>query len=308
MRKMLNYQDLTYKELQQLDRAKTIFLMSVSPIEVHGDHLPTGTDIYVSEELINRYEKELACKYPSYTLVKLPPLYAGANALPVEGSLSIPANTLEKLLISYCKGLSKQGFKYLFIADNHGGPGHQMAMEVVTRKMYRKHKFYFINPFNLEFKYMVQHDPSFLESIGLGPKTCGDDHDSHGGTNETSLMLASAPGKIKPNYIEVETSIPPSVTGGPKVIQTVASILAKLGAKELPRDLTHLANTLAWVSDPKMKSYMGDPKIASKDAGERMLNGRVKVAMDLFEKALRGEEIATTPMLWSVRVLRNLPE
>lgn len=305
---MLNYQDLTYGDIKSLDRDKTIFLMSVSPIEVHGDHLPTGTDVFVSEELINRYRRELDKKYPDYTLVKLPPLYAGANALPVDGSLSVPAKVVEGMLESYAKGLQKQGFKYLFIADNHGGPTHQMAMESVSRKMWKRHKFYFINPFNLEFKYMVHHDERFLESIKLQPKACGDDADSHGGTNETSLMLASAPDKIKGNYKEVEDSLPPQVKGAIKGVVLLSKLTGKLGGTEVSKDLIHLANTLAWVSDEDMKPYMGAPMRATKEAGERMLEGRVKVAMGLFDQALMGKEIKSTPMLWGVRFLKNVSE
>ncbi len=305
---MLNYQDLTQNEVEKLDRDKTIFLMSVSPIEVHGDHLPMGTDIFVSEELLNRYKRELNKTHPHHTLVKLPPLYAGANALPVLGSISVPAKVLEELLLAYSKGLQKQGFKYLFIADNHGGPTHQMAMEAVAKKMWKKYKFYFVNPFNLEFKYMVQHDKDFLESINLGPSTCGDDNDSHAGTNETSLMLASAPDKIKGDFLKVEASKPPIIKGGVKMIMLFSNIFNFFGAKQLSKDLIHLANTLAWVSDKEMKSYMGDPKLANIESGERMLEGRVQVAMKLFNSALKGEKLATTPMLWNLRFLKNVSE
>ena len=143
---VLEYVELRLPEISQLDREKTVFLISVSPIEVHGPHLPVGTDVFVADELLNRYVLKLGENHPELTFVKLPPLYAGSDALPVPGSLSVPAVYLEGILIAYGDGLAKQGFRYLFVADNHGGPRHQMAIEASARRLWREHNFYLIDP------------------------------------------------------------------------------------------------------------------------------------------------------------------
>ena len=49
--------------------------MAVSPIEVHGPHLPLGTDVFVAEELRRRYAAALQEEFPDYTLVVLPSLH-----------------------------------------------------------------------------------------------------------------------------------------------------------------------------------------------------------------------------------------
>jgi creatinine amidohydrolase len=206
---VLEYVKLCLPEILELDREKTVFLISVSPIEVHGPHLPVGTDVFIAEALLDRYVSELGKNHPELTLVKLPPLYVGSDALPYPGSLSVPAPHLEGILIAYGQGLAKQGFRYLFVADNHGGPRHQMAIEASARKLWRKHNFYLIDPFGLVFRYMVQHDPDFMQRTGLGPGECGDDADSHAGTNETSLMLACCSEKVDSDFGEVEPSLPP---------------------------------------------------------------------------------------------------
>ncbi len=254
---------------------------------------------------------ELGKNHPELTLVKLPPLYAGSDALPYPGSLSIPAPHLEGILTAYGQGLAEQGFRYLFVADNHGGPRHQMAIEASARKLWHKHNFYLIDPFGLVFRHMVQHDSDFMQRTGLGPGECGDDPDSHAGTNETSLMLASYPGKAARNFKEVEPSLPPSLRGGSAFVAGLGRFISLLGGRKLGRDLKHLANTLAWVSDPNMKPYMGDPGKAKQEAGEAMLAARVEVAIELFERALASsgkEPVHIEPMLWGVRFLRKLPE
>lgn len=314
--KVMDYVEMSLPELRALDPGKTVFMISVSPIEVHGPHLPVGTDVFVSDDLAERYMAELHKRQPHLQFVRLPSLYIGSDALPVAGSLSVPAVHLEGVLKAYGKGLAKQGFRYLFVADNHGGPRHQMAVEAAARALWRKYRFYLIDPFGADFRYMVQHDAEFMSRTGLGPGACGDDPDSHAGTNETSLMLACSPQRVQEDCRTVRASLPPAKRGAAKLVGGLATVVRLLSERTLGRDLDHLANTLAWVSDPEMIPYMGDPSKATREAGEAMLAARVEVAMDLFERALAGgtepdskrEPAHITPMLWGLRIMRKLPE
>lgn len=308
---VLEYVELRLPQIAELDRDKTVFLISVSPIEVHGPHLPVGTDVFIAEELLSRYVLTLRENHPELAFVKFPPLYAGSDALPVPGSLSVPAPHLEGILTAYGQGLAKQGFRYLLVADNHGGPRHQMAIEASARRLWRNHNFYLIDPFGLDFRYMVQHDPDFMQRTGLQPGECGDDPDSHAGTNETSLMLACCPDKVAEDFRKVESSRPPMLHGGSAFVAGLGRFISFLGGRKLGQDLEHLANTLAWVSDPNMKPYMGNPGKAKQESGEAMLAARVDIAVELFEKALASggkEPVHIEPMLWGVRFLRKLPE
>lgn len=298
----LEYQRMTLPQLKELDRNSTIFFISISPIEVHGPHLPTGTDVIVSLELQQRYIDKLSKRHPEMTMVTLPPLYAGSDALPVKGSLSVPAVALRTILLAYAKGLAAQGFKYLFIADNHGGPRHQLAFESAARKAWKKYRFYIVNPFLIEFRMMCHHEATLLSETGLKPGTCGDDADAHAGTNETSLMLAAAPEAVG-NYKETAPSLPPKAK-----LRLASGIAGTFGGGKIRRDLEHLGATLGWVSNRDMLPYMGDPQKASAEAGEAMLEARVNVALNLFEKALAGERLETAPMLWWLRPMMRLPE
>jgi len=304
MARVVEYIRQTLPQLQALDKAKTVALMSVSPIEVHGPHLPVGTDVYISQELQRRYLTELERRHPDLTLLVLPPLHAGADPLPVGGSINVPAPVLERLILAFAAGLAAQGFKYLLISDNHGGPRHQLAIEAAARSAWKKHRFYVIDPFGLEFRMMVQHDPGLMRATGLGPGTIGDDPDVHAGTNETSLMLATDPALIDPGYRDVPASAPTRGTGA---VAAIGRLVQALGGHIVGRDLEHLDATLAWTGRKGFTPYMGAPAKATKEAGEAMYNARVGVAMDLLERALRGEELRITPMLWGVRILRKLP-
>ncbi len=295
------YVELTLTELNEIEPQKTICLMTVSPIEVHGPHLPLGTDVFVGEKLQMEYCKALAKKYPDYSLIILPPLFAGCDTVPVKGSISIRARTLEKFMWDYVRGLAGQGFKYLIICDNHGGPSHQIAMEIVSRKAWRRYRFAIINPFNVVFKKMVQCDKNFLESIDLLPGKCGDDTDCHAGTNETSLMLVTNKDLVK-GYEDIPANQLPARTGMGAIIGWMGSIISKIGSARIKGELEHIANLLGWVND---STYIGSPNLASPEAGERMLKGHVAATMELVDNALSGERPYTEPMLWWMRAFRR---
>lgn len=305
---MRQYAELTWAELGELDRERTLFLMSVSPLEVHGPHLPVGTDVFVAEELRRRYAEALAEAHPELELVALPPLYAGADPLPFPGSVAVPPAALEGLLSATARGLAAQGFHYLILCDNHGGPRHQLAVESVARKAWRRDRFHLIDPFGAVYRAMVQHDPEFLAFTGLAAGRCGDDPDAHAGTNETSLLLAARPELVAEDYRGLPVSIPPARSFARTAVQAVAALLLACGARETAADLLHLGETLAWVGDPRKLPYMGAPALATPAAGEAMYRGHVRIMLQLVEQAFRGEPACLRPMLWSVRFLKHLPQ
>ena len=305
---MLEYAKLTYPELQALDRERAVFLGAVSPLEVHGPHLPVGTDVFVAEELLRRYAVALREKHPEVELVALPPLYAGSDPLPFPGSVAIPPTVLEGHLLATAQGLARQGFKYLLVADNHGGPRHQLAIESAARKAWKRFRFYLIDPFGAVFRYMVQHDPEFLAVTGLAPGRCGDDADAHAGTNETSLMLAAHPELVKGEYRTLPASSPPARSSARTFLSAVARLLRSCGAREAAEDLLHLGETLAWIGDPGKQPYLGSPALASAEAGEAMYRGHVWAMLKLMDRALQGEPVPIRPLLWGLRLLKSVPQ
>ena len=300
---MLEYLELTIGDIKDLEREKTIFLMAVSPVEAHGPHLPVGTDVFIAEELQRRYAESLQQEFPRHTLVRFPPLFMGADALPVQGSLNFPAPLLKKILLSLSRELAGQGFRYLFLSDNHGGPRHQLAIEAAARRAWKKYRFIMVDPFNLIFRMMVEKDPRLLEETGLSPGCCGDDSDSHAGTNETSLIMALRSQRTSEAYRDIPLSGAPLPQKGIMAV----SRLCGLFSREMQRDLEHLARLLGWVNDKQMLPYLGAPAEASREGGEAMLRYHVTIAMELFRHALSGKPVPIRPLLWKLRILQYLP-
>src|SRR4030065_288158 len=142
----------------------------------------------------------MAGRYPDCDRLVLPPVYAGADTIPVAGSLKIDSRAIYHLLVSIGRSLAEQGFRYLLLTDNHGGPRHQIAIEKAGRKVYEERRFRIIAPFLNFSRRMVENAPALLAATGTGPGSSGDLTDAHAGRNETSLMLATAPEQVAPGW------------------------------------------------------------------------------------------------------------
>lgn len=304
MKKPYHYLELTMDELDQLERSRTIFLMSLGPIEAHGPHLPLGADILLGQKVQEQHLEIIQSDFPTYQPVIMPTLPLGADALPKLGSLGVSAPILRRTLLNWGRGLAKMGFKYLLLADNHGGPRHLLACEIAARQLYRKYNFYLLNPFSREFSMMMADDPRLLQQSGLQPGQCGDIADLHGGTNETSLFLAAKPEQVRDIYRE----LPPNSAPPPgKLFVLLAALFRILGQKSLGREIENLGQTALWAQDPDAPSYVGCPARAQAEAGIAMLEARKTVARSIIETALKGEKVSLRPPLWPLRILSRLP-
>ena len=294
---MLEYKNLTYKEIENLNRNKTIFLMALSPLETHGEHLPLGTDLIISDKLLELYHEKISNKYPDYNIIKLPSLALGASLLPIDGSIEIKARNLEKIIYDISLNLNKLGFKYLILADNHGGPAHQMAIESASSKARKKLGFRLLDPFNYFFKLMIKKDNKLLDKLNAQEGEIGDDKDLHAGNNETSLMLYLSSKNVREEYKKMKRSEVIEFNGLSKLLKKLSIIFNSVSLK-------HLAINLAWINDKNMKPYLGEPNEANIDRGQEMVEARISIEMEYIDKIIKNQEIEEKPLLWSLRFLR----
>lgn len=301
----LHYADLNAREVAGLDHAHTIALMALSPLEVHGPHLPIATDVIVARELQARILTRLEEHYPDYDRLVLPTFYAGCDTIPVPGSVNVDSRAIYHLLVSTGRCLAEQGFRYLIMTDNHGGPRHQIAIEKAVRRVYRKHRFYIVAPFLNFYRRMVECDPALLIATGTAPGSCGDLTDSHAGRNETSLMLATAPERVA-----AERESLGWVTIGRRslvyrLVMAGRPLLRRLGARQLAADLPALATALAWVTARNKPTYVGEPRLATAEAGHRMLDAHAEEALAQLARAMSGQPPYSRPLLWSLRFIEG---
>lgn len=299
--KRLEVVHLTAPELDSLSRETTLFVMTLSPIEVHGPHLPLGTDVRVAEEIRERALEKIGKRHPELDFAVLPSYPLGSDTIP--GSMEVDSRAVNLLVRAAGAFLAQRGFRYLLLLDNHGGPRHQIAVAKAVRRLYEREGFHVIAPFLSFYRRMVELDPTLLERLQAGPGACGDDQDCHAGTNETSLMLRAFPGMVRGEWEDlprvcVNTRRWPSL-----VLGSLGRLASAAGWKELGRDLVHVGTMLSWVTERNPSSYIGHPGAASPEAGERMLDAFADEALERTESALRGEPPFYRPLGWSLRFL-----
>lgn len=301
----LQYADLKAGEVDGLDPAHTIALMAVGPLEVHGPHLPFGTDPIVARELQARLLPRLEEHYPDYDRLVLPTFYAGSDILPVPGSINVDSRVLYHLLVATGRSLAEQGFRYLIVTDNHGGPRHHIAIEKAVRRVYRRHRFFIVAPFLNFHRRMVEHDPALLKDTGTAPGSCGDLTDDHAGRNETSLMLATAPGSVASGWESLGRVTISQRSLVHRLVMAARAPLRWLGARQLAADLPALAMYLGWVTARNKPIYVGEPRMASTEAGHLMLGAHVEEALTQLARAMRGRPPYSRPLLWSLRFIEG---
>ncbi len=299
MGETLEFAELTFPELDALDRSRTLFLQALSPLEIHGPHLPLGTDVFIAEEVRDRAMRRLQGLHPELTQVIMPSTYFGSDTIP--GSVNVNGIALNLLLKDEGAMLAAMGFKYLLLTDNHGGPRHQIAIAKAVRSLHRRYGFHLIAPFLSFYRKMIELEPQLLAKTGTGPGSTGDVADIHAGLNETSLMLASANPRIRPNWRELPaTSISPKRLPA-LLMRGLGAAAGTLGGRELGRDLAYLGQLLSWTTQPEMPTYIGAPSHATAEAGERVLEAFCDEAVELTQQALAGRAPFAHPLCWTLR-------
>jgi len=299
--KRLLLAEMTSPEVDALDREKAVFAMALSPLEVHGPHLPLGTDVWIAEEIRDRALEKIWERHPELDFVLFPPYYLGGDTIP--GSIEVDSRAINLLLRANASFLAERGFRYLLVTDNHGGPRHQIATAKAVKKLYDKEGFHIVAPFLSFFRRMAELDPELLARLGAGRGACGDDEDSHAGLNETSLMLRAFPAEVRPQWRDL-----PRVSINPRrwpslVMGTTGRLLRSLGAEELGNDLSHAGLMLSWITEKQPSTYIGEPRGASAEAGERMLDAFSDEAAAAVGEALAGKAPYHTPLGWSLRFI-----
>lgn len=94
---ILKMENITWKEVKELNKHKSVIIVALSPIEEHGPHLPLGTDYIFAEDLLDDVVNRLEEKNTEYNYIIHPPFPVGYNecVMNYPGTISYKANTIE---------------------------------------------------------------------------------------------------------------------------------------------------------------------------------------------------------------------
>src|SRR5262245_2979753 len=115
---MIEFQNLTWKEVREIITREAVFILPVGSTEAHGPHLPLATDVIISEEMSRQAAEKLVARGLE-TLV-LPAIAYSVTDFSREfpGTVSIRRSTAVALLTDICLSLYQQGAKLIAIANS----------------------------------------------------------------------------------------------------------------------------------------------------------------------------------------------
>ena len=198
--KITEFASLSWKQIDELDREKTIFFLPISPLEEHGPHLPVGTDMLVSTDAVKEAIKILYNKKPELNYVLLPTIPLGQCDFVKEfpGSFSINSKVLKNIVYSIGSSLAEHGFKYIVICTYHMAIQHLRGIYSAMKKLESKYGTKSCEPWAPYFhnRDMEKRQPKLDFDTSK---------EVHAGFRETSLMKYQYPYLVDESYKNLQS-------------------------------------------------------------------------------------------------------
>ena len=183
----------------------------MSPLEEHGPHLPVGVDAFAARHFAETLAERLVRERPGWSAVLAPTLHLGSFTFDTVGTVRVRQRVVRDIVVDYGDSLARAGFRFILVANGHGGPGHLVALEEASAIVSRRRGVTMASlSGHLAWQFLRGR---YLEKIegALGRELTAEERkafseDAHGGWWETSLMLA-----LKPHLVaEAYRQLPPA--------------------------------------------------------------------------------------------------
>jgi creatinine amidohydrolase/Fe(II)-dependent formamide hydrolase-like protein len=270
-------EELTWPQIDALDRERTLFILAVGMVEEHGPHLPVGADTlgvnYEAAGASTRVGRTL----PDWNVVMMPPVNygsSGANRLGDRlvhpGTYDVRASTLRSLVADIGAQVAQNGFKWIFVMNGHGAPTHNIAINEAcdfVSEAFGVTMLHLSGLFRADAaiqssrgKINEKHfSAAELSSFGL---------DVHAGVGETSGMLAIRPDLVRSSY------------------------------KALPSRAGHTLDELRHIATaPGWQGYLSSPARATAAYGRAVEAWWIDGFTTLILRAVRGENLFVRPRI-----------
>lgn len=254
--------EMNTKQIQTLDRQKTVVILPGGVLEQHGPYMPSFTDGYLNERLSRDLADAIVAR-PGWSALIFPtvPLgTGGANEIGYKnvfpGSYGVRALTLRTVFMDLATQLGDQGFRWVFIVHGHGSPLHNQALDQAGDYFRETFDGRMVNLDGLEPKPSADLPPfptlteKEQEENGL---------DIHAGMSELSRMLYVRPDLVDPTYKNARP----------------------FSARSM-ESLVQLAMGDSWLG------YFGSPRLATTSRGAQIYRRRSAQLIDLALKIIDG--------------------
>lgn len=247
--------EMSWVELEALDKDHSCILLPLSPIEEHGPHLPIGTDIFGAQDIAQLAAKNVCAKDSALQAILSPVIPLGCSPITADfpGTISLRGKTLYNLLVDFCSGLAESGFKYIVIVNHHLDSVHLKAiLEAIETVCDRFGVKIIETAGRILYSRITVDEITKGEEMGLSMKT-----EIHADVRETSFIKYSYPHLIKQNLEQ----LPPVRIDIREGLQKGLTTFKAMGASQ---------------------GYIGTPALASAALGKIHLEEQAQITADMI--------------------------
>jgi creatinine amidohydrolase len=251
--------EMTWQDVEGLDRASAVFFFVCGPVEQHGPQSPLGTDLYIAEHVMHRCAWHLADNGYSVVVAPTVPYVNALFSLPYPGSVSIRRRVVEEYLFDMLSSFASDGFKHLILTSQHVDPPWVRAAEGVCERLNAEHGARAIHGFERLVVDLLR-DPSQPELLGLD--LVGE---AHAGAAETGPMLHIQERLVREHLLN---ELPPQPVEFPRLKES--------------NSFREIGNGLG---------YTGDLSRSTREMGKKILAYYSDRFSDLILRHVRGEDV-----------------
>ena len=173
------FEYLTSPQLKEHIARKSLVILGIGTIEEHGNHLPTGTDLFITQRFMDDLRERLDAD-GSVPFLTLPAIWTGYSAKLMQawpGTIRMDTRTVMDMMRQIIGSLAEMGFDKIMVLNGHGH--HAELLRVVSRELSDDHGI----------------APAVINILSLGVKPYNAVRKGaaggsiHGGEDETSVML-----------------------------------------------------------------------------------------------------------------------
>lgn len=203
---LIKWAELREEEFEDaVKKSDGLCIVPVGCYEMHGEHLPVGTDVYEAVAVAEAAaEIETAVVFPDFTFGDVCGLVDRRGAVNLDPELRL------RLLECYCTEIARNGFDKILLLNYHGG-NPPFLNYFINAMQHKHHDFAVLSCFPVPL-FVEEIWPTIKEKGGaFYPELLPEDievirdHvengklDGHGGLLETAMMLA-----IRPDLVNLD--------------------------------------------------------------------------------------------------------
>lgn len=178
----MNWEELTTPQfIEAVEKSEGVCLLPLGVIEKHGDHLPLGTDVYLSRAIsIRAAQIEPAVVFPPYFFTQI------FEARHTPGTVGINSQVMYDLLQTTCDEIARNGLKKIILVNGHGGNRHFLPHFIMLQLERRRDYVVYLPKPDVWYR-----DEAFVKA--WQEMSQSKIRNEHAGEAETSMMLAAHP-------------------------------------------------------------------------------------------------------------------